>query len=125
MQITVKKVDGNGTGYSAIASGTVSVGAWTQLAGQYTLEVAGTLTELTLYLEVPTSTNAAFYVDDLIVEATGSSNPEGTGQSTINWQEMHQRIDGFGASSAEASMNTSNGTSSTTDGPTRDTLPLK
>ncbi len=100
VQMTVKKVDGNGTGYSAIASGTVSTGGWTQLAEQYTLAVSGTLTELTLYLEVPTSTNAAFYVDDLIVEAVGSGYTDGAGQSTINWQEVHQRIDGFGASSA-------------------------
>jgi glucuronoarabinoxylan endo-1,4-beta-xylanase len=100
VQMTMKKVDGNGDGYTAIASGTVSTGGWTQLAGQYTLEVSGTLTALTLYCEVPTSTNAAFYVDDLIVEAAGSGYPDGVGQSTINWQEVHQRIDGFGASSA-------------------------
>jgi glucuronoarabinoxylan endo-1,4-beta-xylanase len=100
VQMTVKKVDGNGSGYSAVASGTVSTGGWTQVAGQYTLEVSGTLTELTLYLEVPTSTNAAFYVDDLVVEVVGSGNAGGEGQSTINWQEVHQRIDGFGASSA-------------------------
>ena len=100
IQMTMKKVDGNGTGYSAIASGTVSAGGWTQLAGQYTLAVSGTLTDLTFYFEVPTSTNAAFYVDDLIVQAVGSGNVEGNGQSTINWQEVHQRIDGFGASSA-------------------------
>ncbi len=100
VQMTMKKVDGNGDGYSAIASGSVSASGWTQLAGQYALEVSGTLTELTLYLEVPTSTNAAFYVDDLVVEITGSGDAEGEGRCVINWQDLHQRIDGFGASSA-------------------------
>jgi glucuronoarabinoxylan endo-1,4-beta-xylanase len=106
-QMTVKKVDGNGSGYSTIASGTVSTGGWTHLSGQYTLEVSGTLTELTVYLEVPTSTTAAFYVDDLIVEAVSSGSAGVDGQSIINWQEVHQRIDGFGASSAWRSQWTS------------------
>ncbi len=100
VQMTMKKVDGNGDGYSAIASGSVSASGWTQLAGQYALEVSGTLTELTLYLEVPTSTNAAFYVDDLVVEIPGSGDAEGEGRCVVNWQDVHQRIDGFGASSA-------------------------
>jgi hypothetical protein len=100
MQMTMKKVDGNGTGYSAIPSGTLSTSGWTQLAGQYALEVSDTLTERTLYFEVPISTNAAFYGDDRRVEVVGSGDAEGEGQSTINRQEVHQRIDGFGASSA-------------------------
>ncbi len=98
VQITIQQSDGNGTAYAMIASGTVSSGAWTQLAGQFTLNVSGSLSGLTLYVEVPTSTNAAYYVDDLLVEAVDSGSTNA--QCTVDWNDVHQRIDGFGASSA-------------------------
>lgn len=98
IQFTVQKVDGAGTAYTPVDSASVSSTAWTQLSGQYTLSVSGALTNLNIYFEVPTSSNASFYVDDLLVESvfTGSS----TGQCTVNWTNVFQRIDGFGASSA-------------------------
>jgi glucuronoarabinoxylan endo-1,4-beta-xylanase len=107
MQLTLKQVDGNGTGYSMIAAGTVSYGSWAQLSGQCTLSVSGTLAELTLYVEVPTSSTAAFYVDDLAISAAGFGSPGVDGQSILDWEEVHQRIDGFGASSAWRSQWTS------------------
>ena len=53
-------------------------------------------------MEVPTSSNASYYVDDVqfngtIVTVTNSST---NGVSTVDWNNVHQRIDGFGASSA-------------------------
>jgi len=98
MQVTAQKTDGGGTTYAAIASGTVSAGAWTQLAGLYTLTVSGTLTGLTIYLEVPTSTNAAYFADDFLVQAVSTAGTNG--QCTVDWNNVFQRIDGFGASSA-------------------------
>src|ERR1035437_5515799 len=94
MQLTAQKIDGSETTYAVITSGTVSAGTWTQVAGQYTLSVSNTLTNLTFYLEVPTSTNAAYYVDDLSVKpvVTGSTN----GFCTVDGNDVHQRIDGFG-----------------------------
>ncbi len=38
------------------------------------------------------------YVDD--IQLTGGTNPPINGLSAVNWNNMHQRIDGFGASSA-------------------------
>lgn len=101
VQLTMQKMDGGGTTYSAIASGSVSSTGWTQLSGQYTLTVSGTLTGLTFYVEVPTSTSASFYVDDVVVQALDSMPPgTNTGVCTVNWTNVYQRIDGFGASSA-------------------------
>ncbi|HXI71537.1 MAG TPA: carbohydrate binding domain-containing protein [Verrucomicrobiae bacterium] len=126
MQVTAQKTDGNGTAYSAIASGTVSAGAWTQLAGQYTLTVSGTLTGLTIYLEVPTSTNAAYFADDFLVQAVSTAGTDG--QCTVDWNNVYQRIDGFGASSAWRStwttahgdmfFSTNSGTGTSDDGKT-------
>ena len=100
LQMTVKKTDGNGDTYAAVGSGTVTSTGWTQLAGQYTLNVAGTLTNLVLYFEMPSSSNADFYLDDVSVSAASSGDAGTDGVSLINWSEVHQRIDGFGASSA-------------------------
>lgn len=99
-QLTMKKTDGNGDGYSAIASGSASSTNWLQLSGQYTLTVSGTLTGLTLYVEVPSSATASYLLDDLSVQSNTSGGSGITGAATINWTDVRQRIDGFGASSA-------------------------
>jgi glucuronoarabinoxylan endo-1,4-beta-xylanase len=98
MQLTMQKVDGSGTTYTAIGSGSVPAGAWTQLGGQYVLNVSGTLTGLTLYIEVPSSATVAYYLDDLQVAAVAV--PPTNGQCTVDGSNVFQRIDGFGASSA-------------------------
>jgi glucuronoarabinoxylan endo-1,4-beta-xylanase len=101
MQLTVQKSDGSGTSYAMIASGSVSSSGWTQLSGQYTYNPSGTVSALNFYAEVPSSTTASYYVDD--VNLGGGiivSNPPINGVSTVNWNNVHQRIDGFGASSA-------------------------
>src|ERR1044072_3519497 len=71
VQLTVQKTDGGGTSYSPIASGLVSSSAWTQLFRQYTYNPSGAVTVLNFYVEVPSSSNAAFYIDD--VEFNGGS----------------------------------------------------
>ncbi len=68
MQLTIKKVDESGTTYSAIASGSVSASSWTQLSGQYLLKYSGSIIELVLYAEMPSSSSTAFYLDDLVVQ---------------------------------------------------------
>lgn len=99
LQLTMKKTDAGGDQYTALASGIVSSTSWSQLAGQYALSITGTLTGLTLYVEMPSSASADFYVDDLDVEL--NVPPGGTsGISTVTWTNVRQRIDGFGASSA-------------------------
>ncbi len=98
VQIEAQRVDGAGTSYATIASGTVAAGAWTQLAGQYTLTLSNTLTSLIFYLQVTTSSNAAYYVDDLSVQSVNLSPTNGS--CTVDGTNLFQRIDGFGASSA-------------------------
>jgi glucuronoarabinoxylan endo-1,4-beta-xylanase len=98
MQLTMQKVDGAGTAYTAIAAGSVSTNGWVQLSGQYNFTYSGTLTSLVLYAEVPTSTNAAYYIDDLLVQSTDVMPVNGT--CCVDWTNVCQRIDGFGASSA-------------------------
>ena len=101
MQLTMQKTDGSGTSYAAIASGSASSSGWTQLSGQYTYDPSGTASALTLYAEVPSSSTASYYIDD--IQLTGGiivSNPPISGASTVDWNNVHQRIDGFGASSA-------------------------
>jgi GH35 family endo-1,4-beta-xylanase len=65
--LTMHKVDGNGTTYTPVASGTATSNNWTQLTGGYTLNVSGTLTELNLYMEGP-APGVSFYADDFLVE---------------------------------------------------------
>jgi hypothetical protein len=108
VQMTMKKTDANGDSYTAIGSGTATSSGWTQLAGRYSLSTAGTLTNLVLYFEMPSSSTADFYVDDISVTAAGSGNSGTNGLSIINWRDVHQRIDGFGASSAWRSSWSSN-----------------
>ena len=62
---------------------------------------SGTASTLTLYAEVPSSSTASYYIDD--VQLTGGiivSNQPISGASIVDWNNVHQRIDGFGASSA-------------------------
>lgn len=100
MQLTMQKTDGSGTSYAAIASGSVSANSWTQLSGQYTYTPSGTVSTLNFYAEVPTSTNAAFYLDDVQFNSPAVATNGSSGVSVVDWNNVHQRIDGFGASSA-------------------------
>jgi hypothetical protein len=64
VKITLQKTDASGLSYTSVASTTVaSANAWKQLNGSFTLNIAGTLTNLTLYIEGPAS-NVNFYADD-------------------------------------------------------------
>jgi len=65
--LTMQKVDGSGTTYTTVASGTAVSNNWTQLSGGYTLAVNGTLTALNLYMEGPAA-GVSFYADDFLVE---------------------------------------------------------
>lgn len=46
VQLTMAKNDANGSQYAGVASGSVSAAAWSQLAGQYSYNLSGTLTGL-------------------------------------------------------------------------------
>jgi glucuronoarabinoxylan endo-1,4-beta-xylanase len=124
MSLTMQKVDDSGTSYTWTASGSVSPSGWTQLSGQYTFNPSGTVSALTLYAEVPSNSNAAYYIDDLMIQPLNTTN----GACTVNWTNVFQPIDGFGASSAwegswttnQADMffSTNSGTGTSLDGTT-------
>ncbi len=67
IKMTIKKVDGSGTSYTNVATGTGSNSSWIQLSGNYTLNVTGTLTELSIYFEGPNS-GTNYYIDDVSVK---------------------------------------------------------
>jgi O-glycosyl hydrolase len=101
MQLTMKKVDGSTTSYASIASGSVSASTWSQLSGTYTYNPSGTVSTLTFYIEMPSSSNTSYYVDDVQFNGMSVSNPPViSGSGVVDWNNVHQRIDGFGASSA-------------------------
>lgn len=65
--VTISQIDGGGTAYWNVASVTASPGQWVQLKGSFTLNVTGTLTELTLYAQGPAA-GVNFYADEVVVE---------------------------------------------------------
>ncbi|UUZ82336.1 endo-1,4-beta-xylanase [Paenibacillus sp. P26] len=65
--MTIKKVDGSGTSYTNVATGTGGNSSWVQLSGNYTLNVTGTLTELSIYFEGPNG-GTNLYIDDVSVQ---------------------------------------------------------
>jgi glucuronoarabinoxylan endo-1,4-beta-xylanase len=103
MQLTMQKTDGSGTSYAAMASGSVSSTAWTQLSGQYSYNPSGSVSALNFYAEMPSSSNTSYYIDDVVLSNTVQTvvtNSSTNGISIVDWNNVHQRIDGFGASSA-------------------------
>jgi glucuronoarabinoxylan endo-1,4-beta-xylanase len=104
MQLTLQKIDGSGTNYTQIASGSVSSNGWTQLSGSYAYNPSGTVSTLTFYAEMPSSATVSYYIDDVAFSGgTVVTNPPTNGLSVVDWNNVHQRIDGFGASSAWSS----------------------
>lgn len=65
--LTLQQIDGNGTRWTPIEWSVGSQSEWVELSGSYTLDVAGTLQTLFLYVEGP-SPGVGFFVDDLTVE---------------------------------------------------------
>jgi len=94
VMLTIQQIDGNGTTYPNVASGTATSTGWTQLTGSFTLTVSGTLTGLLLYLEGPAA-GVSYYADDFDVEAPVTS-PVGAINATVT----HQTIEGFGGAIA-------------------------
>ena len=66
IKATIKKVDDSGASYDNVSTSTGSNNQWSQLSGQYTLTVNGTLTGLDIYFEGPAA-DVNFYVDDVNV----------------------------------------------------------
>jgi glucuronoarabinoxylan endo-1,4-beta-xylanase len=102
--LSVEQQDDAGTNYHRIASATVTDTDWTQLSGEFTLQVTGTASVLDVYFEGPPP-GVDFYVDDVSVygpEFIPSPpipvKPDAVGE--IDTGTRHQKIEGFGASGA-------------------------
>jgi O-glycosyl hydrolase len=79
----------------------VSSTGWTQLSGQYTYNPSGTVSALNWYAEVTSSSNTSYDIDDVVLSGGAVvTNSSTNGVSIVDWNNVHQRIDGFGASSA-------------------------
>jgi GH35 family endo-1,4-beta-xylanase len=67
VKITLQKNDASGLSYTPVASTIIAASnSWVQLSGSFTLNIAGALTNLTLYIEGP-APNVNFYADDFLL----------------------------------------------------------
>jgi len=67
VSISMKQVDGGGTSYHTVATGTAYNNQWIKLAGLFILDVNSTIEELSLYISGP-AVDVNFYVDDVVVK---------------------------------------------------------
>ncbi len=65
--INIKQVDDTGTNYYVIATGTAYNDQWVHLADSFTLDVTGTLQNLSIFLSGPAA-GVNFYTDDVLVK---------------------------------------------------------
>jgi endo-1,4-beta-xylanase len=68
--ITVCQADAAGTDYHGVVSGTATEDRWSCLSGYFTPSVQGTLSQMDVYIEGPSS-GVSFYIDDVGVEEVG------------------------------------------------------
>lgn len=66
VKLTLQKTDASGLSYTPIATCTGNSNAWTQMTGNFTLNITSPLTNLTIYIEGPAS-NVNFYADDFVL----------------------------------------------------------
>lgn len=81
IQMTMLNTVNGTTNFTAVGSGTVTNNGWTQLQGTFTPASSG-VTQLTLYIEDPSSATAEYYIDSFTVTATNSGctvPPDNTG----------------------------------------------
>jgi glucuronoarabinoxylan endo-1,4-beta-xylanase len=107
--ISFEQQDDGGTRYYGVARAAATDSGWTLLAGEFTLEVTGTLSVLDVYFEGP-APGVNFYVDDAKVYGPEVDAPEvipakPSGKGQIDGSIRHQRIEGFGGSGAYYTMN--------------------
>jgi O-glycosyl hydrolase len=96
VKMTFKQSDDSGTTFSTAASGTADNTGWTELSGNFTLTVNGTLTGLFVYFEGP-DTGVDIFVDDAVVYGPKVALQA---NGTVNASTHHQTIEGFGAAGA-------------------------
>ncbi len=92
---TIRKIDDDGTHYYRIDTATGRNDRWTLLAGSFTLNEVGELTDLDLYFEGPEG-DINYYLDDVsVLPPDPEPDPNATGIVDVNI--IYQELDGFGA----------------------------
>jgi glucuronoarabinoxylan endo-1,4-beta-xylanase len=107
--ISFEQQDDSGTKYIGVARSAVTDSTWTQLSGEFTLNVTGNLSVLDVYFEGP-KPGVNFYVDDVVVYGPEVDAPvvvpaQPTGKGLVNVKIRHQKIEGLGASIAYYTKN--------------------
>jgi glucuronoarabinoxylan endo-1,4-beta-xylanase len=97
--VTFMQMDGRGIRYINVGSSTVSDGQWTQVSGEFALDVEGTLEDIDVYFEGPAA-GINFYLDDaeLVELVPETIEPNAAGVVDVN--TVYQQLEGFGASGA-------------------------
>ncbi len=97
--VTFMQMDGRDVRYINVGSSSVSDSRWTQVSGEFTLEVVGTLEDMDVYFEGP-APGINFYLDDaeLLELVPETIEPNAAGIVDVN--TVYQELEGFGASGA-------------------------
>jgi len=97
--ITLMQLDGRGKNYINVSTSSISDDQWTQVSGEFTLNVTGTLEDMDVYFEGP-APGINFYLDDaeLVELVSESTEPYAIGVVDVN--TVYQELEGFGASGA-------------------------
>jgi len=97
--VTFMQMDGRGIRYINVGSLIVSDSQWTQVSGEFTLNVVGTLEDIDVYFEGP-APGINFYLDDaeLVELVPETIEPNAAGIVDVN--TVYQQLEGFGASGA-------------------------
>lgn len=99
VKVSVQKTVDGVTSYTNVGVVTANNSDWTYVSGSYTLNAAGTLTELLVYFEGPAS-GVKLYVDDAVVYGPDGSQADPIASGQIDIGVRHQLIEGFGAAGA-------------------------
>ena len=97
IKLTISQEDSNGTYYHLVNSSLGFNFQWTQLSGEFTLNVTGILSTLNCYFHGP-KPGVNFYLDD--VEIVALEPPEPNAAGSVDISTVHQELEGFGASGA-------------------------
>lgn len=95
--LTIQQTDSSGTQYHAVGRTTAYSDRWISLSGEYTADIAGSLSSLNMYFEGP-DVGVNFYLDDAEVSLIEPPEPYAVGVVDVN--TVYQELEGFGASVA-------------------------
>jgi hypothetical protein len=108
--VSIEQTDDRGTSYFTVATGSITSTAWTQLTGDFVVDIVGTCTTLDVYFEGPAA-GTDLYVDDASVGSLEDPNlndpvapppplPTVNATGAIIPSTRYQVLDGFGAAGA-------------------------